>query len=145
MYIFEINIKTSLCRFCATVKMWIHQRVRRTNDKLFIYFIFFFLHSLRLDPLKQTFGFQTATHLNVCNRSAVFVFLLFFFFRAGFAAGERAGECVWARARQAEIKRGKVFVENLASSTKSLKSPYQRIWGNVLGCEERDPSWVKTH
>lgn len=31
--------------------------------------------------------------------------------------------CVWERSR-GKIKRGKIFVKNLASSTKSLKSPY---------------------
>lgn len=53
--------------------------------------------------------------------------------------------CVCERERQRQIKRGKVFVKNLASSTKSLKSPYQRIWENVLGSKEKDPSRMKTH
>ncbi len=58
---------------------------------------------------------------------------------------ERVFMRVCERARQRQIKRGKVFVKNLASSTKSLKSPYQRIWENVLGSKEKDPSRVKTH
>lgn len=51
---------------------------------------------------------------------------------------------VCERARQG-IKRGNVFVKNWASSTKSLKSPYPRIWENVPVSEEKDPSRMKTH
>lgn len=48
--------------------------------------------------------------------------------------------CMYMRVRARQgTKRGNVFVKNWPSSTKSLKSPYPRIWENVPVSEGERP------